>query len=97
MFISLYYSCLKVVVHNQVSKNPVKLCNVVGIMPGEMTPTSTESDQYVIMGNHHDAWVQGACDPGSGMVILQEIARILGEAYRNGKIIYFCCIMHVDI
>ncbi|CAH8570931.1 unnamed protein product [Schistosoma guineensis] len=77
-------TCLKVVVHNQVSKNPVKLCNVVGIMPGEMTPTSTESDQYVIMGNHHDAWVQGACDPGSGMVILQEIARILGEAYRNG-------------
>ncbi|CAH8574056.1 unnamed protein product [Schistosoma margrebowiei] len=77
-------TCLKVVVHNQVSKKPVKLCNVVGIMPGEMTPTSTESDQYVIMGNHHDAWVQGACDPGSGMVILQEIARILGEAYRNG-------------
>lgn len=75
---------LRVIVRNEISKNPVKLCNIIGIMPGENTSTSTESDQYVIMGNHHDAWVQGACDPGSGMVILQQIAQILGEAYCNG-------------
>ncbi|CAH8856939.1 unnamed protein product [Trichobilharzia szidati] len=77
-------SCLKIIVNNKVSTNPVKLCNVIGIMPGEITSVSNEADQYVIMGNHHDAWVQGACDPGSGMVILQQIAQILGEAYRDG-------------
>ncbi|CAH8581237.1 unnamed protein product [Heterobilharzia americana] len=77
-------SCLKVTVNNQVSANPIKLCNVIGVMPGDSTSSMNESDQYVIMGNHHDAWVQGACDPGSGTVILQQIARILGEAYRDG-------------
>src|SRR5205085_1680348 len=28
---------------------------------------STYPDEWVIRGNHHDAWVNGASDPGSGM------------------------------
>ncbi len=32
-------------------------------------------DQWVIRGNHHDAWVNGATDPVSGMVAVMEEAR----------------------
>uniref|UniRef100_A0A183AVW4 Peptidase_M28 domain-containing protein n=1 Tax=Echinostoma caproni TaxID=27848 RepID=A0A183AVW4_9TREM len=54
-----------------------------GVIPGDRT-ISDEVDQYVILGNHHDAWCQGACDPGSGTVLLQQVAKILGEAYKKG-------------
>ena len=41
-------------------------------------------DQWVMRGNHHDAWVSGARDPISGMVALLEEARAIGELVRNG-------------
>ena len=44
----------------------------------------TEDDQWVLLGNHHDAWVYGAADPGSGTVATLEAARSLGELARNG-------------
>ena len=40
--------------------------------------------QWVIRGNHHDAWVNGADDPLSGMVAVLEEARMLGELHRQG-------------
>mgnify|MGYP003286912813 CR=1 FL=1 len=35
-------------------------------------------------GNHHDAWVNGADDPLSGMVALLEEARAVGELTKTG-------------
>ncbi|MGH9458303.1 MAG: M20/M25/M40 family metallo-hydrolase [Thermoanaerobaculia bacterium] len=41
-------------------------------------------DQWIIRGNHHDAWAFGADDPTSGMVALLEEARAVGELARTG-------------
>lgn len=41
-------------------------------------------DQWVIVGNHHDAWVYGAADPNSGTASLLETARSLGELVGSG-------------
>ena len=47
-------------------------------------PGTTEADQWVIRGNHHDGWVNGAADPISGQVAELEEARALGELYKQG-------------
>jgi N-acetylated-alpha-linked acidic dipeptidase len=44
----------------------------------------SEIDQWIVRGNHHDAWVNGAEDPTSGQVALLEEARALGEIYKQG-------------
>jgi N-acetylated-alpha-linked acidic dipeptidase len=41
-------------------------------------------DQWVIRGNHFDAWVNGADDPVAGQAPLLEEARMLGELHRQG-------------
>lgn len=41
-------------------------------------------DEWVVRGNHHDAWVNGADDPLSGMVALMEEARAVGELAKTG-------------
>jgi N-acetylated-alpha-linked acidic dipeptidase len=41
-------------------------------------------DEWIIHGNHHDAWVNGAADPTSGNVALMETARGLGELLKTG-------------
>jgi N-acetylated-alpha-linked acidic dipeptidase len=41
-------------------------------------------DEWIIRGNHHDAWVNGADDPTSGMVALMEEARAVGELAKQG-------------
>jgi N-acetylated-alpha-linked acidic dipeptidase len=53
--------------------------DVIAVMPGAERP-----DQWVIRGNHHDAWVNGATDPVSGMVGLMEEARSVGELAKTG-------------
>ncbi|MBZ5719048.1 MAG: M28 family peptidase [Acidobacteriia bacterium] len=45
---------------------------------------SDASEQWVIRGNHHDAWVNGADDPLSGMAAVLEEARVLGELHKQG-------------
>ena len=45
---------------------------------------SERPDQLVIRGNHHDAWVNGARDPISGLVALMAEARAIGELARSG-------------
>jgi N-acetylated-alpha-linked acidic dipeptidase len=55
------------------------LYDVVAKIPG-----STFPDQWVIRGNHHDAWVNGAGDPLSGAVAELEEARGLGELLKQG-------------
>ncbi|HYS24150.1 MAG TPA: transferrin receptor-like dimerization domain-containing protein, partial [Vicinamibacterales bacterium] len=59
--------------------NRVPIYNVIARMQG-----STYPDEWVIRGNHHDAWVNGAGDPGSGMSVVLEEARALGELARQG-------------
>jgi N-acetylated-alpha-linked acidic dipeptidase len=44
----------------------------------------TSDDEWVVLGNHHDAWVFGAADPGSGTASLLETGRALGELARSG-------------
>ena len=41
-------------------------------------------DEWVIRGNHHDAWVNGADDPISGLVAELEEARTIGELMKTG-------------
>src|SRR5256885_4373012 len=45
---------------------------------------STFPDEWVIRGNHHDGWVNGAEDPISGQVAILEEARALGELVKSG-------------
>jgi N-acetylated-alpha-linked acidic dipeptidase len=55
------------------------LYDVVATIPGATMP-----DQWVIRGNHHDAWVNGADDPLSGASAELEEARALGEMLKQG-------------
>jgi N-acetylated-alpha-linked acidic dipeptidase len=45
---------------------------------------SERADEWVVRGNHHDAWVNGADDPISGMVTVLEEARAVGELAKSG-------------
>ena len=45
---------------------------------------SERPDQWIIRGNHHDAWVFGAYDPLSALVALMEEARVIGELSKSG-------------
>ena len=53
--------------------------DVIARIPGAQLP-----DEWVIRGNHHDAWVNGAEDPTSGQVALLEEARSIGELLKQG-------------
>jgi N-acetylated-alpha-linked acidic dipeptidase len=55
------------------------LYDVIAKIPGSVFP-----DEWVIRGNHHDAWVNGAEDPISGMVTVLEEARAMGELLKQG-------------
>jgi N-acetylated-alpha-linked acidic dipeptidase len=59
--------------------NTVPAYDVIARMAG-----SDLADQWIIRGNHHDAWVHGARDPISGLVSLMEEARAIGELAKNG-------------
>jgi N-acetylated-alpha-linked acidic dipeptidase len=71
----------KAVVHLQVAFNwdIVPIYDVIATMKGSERP-----DEWIIRGNHHDAWVNGADDPTSGMVATMEEARVIGELARRG-------------
>jgi N-acetylated-alpha-linked acidic dipeptidase len=47
-------------------------------------PGSSEADQWIVRGNHHDAWVNGAEDPVSGTNALMEEARAYGTLLKQG-------------
>src|ERR1700722_593242 len=44
----------------------------------------SDDDEWVMLGNHHDAWVYGAVDPGSGTSAMLETARALGALAKDG-------------
>ncbi|HVO61360.1 MAG TPA: serine hydrolase [Terriglobales bacterium] len=41
-------------------------------------------DEWVVMGNHRDAWVYGGVDPSSGTASMMEMTRALGQLAKNG-------------
>ncbi len=53
--------------------------DVIAKIPGSVAP-----DEWIIRGNHHDAWVNGAEDPISGQAPLLEEARALGLLLKQG-------------
>jgi len=55
------------------------LYDVIARIPGATAP-----DEWVIRGNHHDAWVNGAEDPLSGQGPLLEEARGYGQLLKQG-------------
>jgi N-acetylated-alpha-linked acidic dipeptidase len=66
---------LKLEMENRVTP----IWDVIGSIRG-----SEEPDKLVILSNHHDAWVYGAVDPGSGTASMLETARALGQLLREG-------------
>ena len=53
--------------------------NVIARIPG-----SNDPDEWIIYGNHHDGWANGAMDPISGNAALMETARTLAEMVKQG-------------
>lgn len=41
-------------------------------------------DEWVVLGNHRDAWVFGGVDPSSGTASMMELTRALGELKKRG-------------
>lgn len=68
-------------VHLKVASNwdIVPAYNVIATMKGSEFP-----DQWVIRGNHHDAWVNGADDPISGLAAQLEEAKAIGQLAKAG-------------
>jgi N-acetylated-alpha-linked acidic dipeptidase len=65
------------------------LWDVVGRARGSDLP-----DEWVVAGNHRDAWVYGAVDPNSGTVALLEAVHGIGELLKSGwkpkRTLVFC-------
>ncbi len=53
--------------------------NVIATIKGSEFP-----DQWIVRGNHHDAWVNGANDPISGMAAELEEAQAIGALVKAG-------------
>jgi N-acetylated-alpha-linked acidic dipeptidase len=81
----------KTVVHLKLAFNwDIKpIYDIIARVPGSTLP-----DQWVIRGNHHDAWVNGAGDPLSGQVAMLEEAHAIGELLKTGwrpkRTLVFC-------
>ena len=68
-------------VHLKVTSNwdQKTLYDVIAKIAGSQYP-----DEWVLRGNHHDAWVNGAEDPISGLVALLEEAHGFGTLVKQG-------------
>ena len=53
--------------------------DVIAVLQGSLYP-----DQWVIRGNHHDAWVFGAWDPLSGNTAVMAEAKAIGALAKSG-------------
>jgi N-acetylated-alpha-linked acidic dipeptidase len=79
--ITYHFGPGKTVVHLKVESNwnMVPIHDVIAKIQGSEFP-----DEWVIRGNHQDAWVNGAEDPLSGLVSLMEEARGVSELLKTG-------------
>jgi len=55
------------------------LWDVIGRVQGGQSP-----DEWVVAGNHRDAWVYGAVDPNSGTAAMLEAVHGIGELLKSG-------------
>ena len=55
------------------------LWDVIGRVRGSESP-----DEWVVAGNHRDAWVYGAVDPNSGTAAMLEAVHGVGELLKSG-------------
>ncbi len=55
------------------------LWDVIGRVQGSQSP-----DEWVVAGNHRDAWVYGAVDPNSGTAAMLEAVHGIGELLKSG-------------
>ncbi len=55
------------------------LWDVIGRVKGSELP-----DEWVVVGNHRDAWVYGAVDPNSGTAAMLEAVHGIGELLKSG-------------
>jgi N-acetylated-alpha-linked acidic dipeptidase len=63
--------------------------DVIGKITGSELP-----DEWVVAGNHRDAWVYGAVDPSSGTTAMLEavhgIGGLLAQGWKPRRTVYFC-------
>jgi N-acetylated-alpha-linked acidic dipeptidase len=63
--------------------------DVIGKIPGTEFP-----DEWVVAGNHRDAWVYGAVDPGSGTAAMLEavhgVGVLLAQGWKPRRTLFFC-------
>jgi N-acetylated-alpha-linked acidic dipeptidase len=63
--------------------------DVIGKIPGAEFP-----DEWVVAGNHRDAWVYGAVDPGSGTAAMLEavhgVGMLLAQGWKPRRTLFFC-------
>jgi N-acetylated-alpha-linked acidic dipeptidase len=63
--------------------------DVIGKIPGAELP-----DEWVVSGNHRDAWVFGAVDPGSGTTAMLEavhgVGSLLAQGWKPRRTMFFC-------
>jgi len=62
---------------DEVEQQPI--WNVMGQITGV-----EQKEKSIIVGNHRDAWVYGATDPGSGTAVMLEVVRIFGDLVARG-------------
>src|SRR6185295_12481175 len=78
---------LHLVIEND--KKVRSIWNVVGRLRGNERP-----DEWVVLGNHRDAWVFGGVDPSSGSASMMEMTRAMGQLAKQGmrprRTIIFC-------
>ena len=73
----------KVTVHMHLEQDIAlrTIWDVIGTIPGT---SPTQKDDWVVAGNHRDAWVYGAVDPNSGTAAMLETVHGLGELLKQG-------------
>ncbi len=69
----------KVKMHLQQDYQFRAIWDVIGKIPGTSSPS-----EWVVAGNHRDAWVYGAVDPNSGTASLLEAVHGIGELLKSG-------------
>ena len=69
----------KVKIHLKQDYQLRTIWDVIGKAPGSASP-----NEWVVAGNHRDAWVYGAVDPNSGTAAMLEAVHGLGELLKTG-------------
>lgn len=73
----------KVTVHMHLEQDTAlrTIWDVIGVIEGT---DPTQKEDWVVAGNHRDAWVFGAVDPNSGTAAMLETVHGLGELLKQG-------------